>query len=200
MKQFFILIFILILTPSFFANDGSNKETKSKLELLEEFKNISINKKSEERFTKRQINGIILSAIVPGSGQSYLGNTVKGAAITIGFFGTGVYAMIAHNNMTGREDRIKVLTAEYNSKGTFIEAEAVWKKIEAERILRDEDYKRRQIFTFASLGVWLYNIIDVIFLTSDKGVDSFVFNSNDVKIDLASHGNYNGIALKLFLP
>lgn len=200
MKQFFVLIFILILTPSFFANGGGDKESKSKLELLEEFKNISVNKNSDERFTIRQIRGIILSSIVPGSGQSYLGSTLKGAAITIGFFGTGVYAMIAHNNMTGREDRIKVLTSEYNSKGTYLEAEAVWKKIEAEKILRDEDYKRRQIFTYTSIGIWLYNVIDVIFFTSDKGVDSFAINGNDIKIDLASHGNYNGIALKLFLP
>lgn len=200
MKQFFILIFILILTPSFFANGGSNKEIKSKLELLEEIKNISVNKNSEEKFTLRQIHGIILSAIVPGSGQSYLGNTLKGAAITIGFFGTGVWAMIAHNNMTGREDRIKVLTTEYNSKGTYLEAETVWKKIEAERILRDDDYKRRQIFTYTSIGIWIYNMIDVIFLTSDNGIDSFVLKNKDVQIDLASHGNYNGIALKLFLP
>lgn len=199
MKVLLIIILFFTFSPFSFSFNGETKESKSKLELLEEAKNISkIN--SENKFTTRKIRGIVLSTIIPGSGQSYLGNTIKGAAITIGFFGTGVYAIIAHNNMTGREDRIKVLTNEYNSKGSYADAEIVWRKIEAERILRDEDYKRRQIFTLTSLGIWLYNMIDIFFLTEDFGVDEFALKNKSWEIDVASAGSYNGIALKFFLP
>ena len=50
-------------------------------------------------------------------------------AITLAFYGTALAAIIAHNNAQGREDRIKVLTQEYNTKGNYNDAEKVWQTI-----------------------------------------------------------------------
>lgn len=151
-------------------------------------------------FTPRKIKATVLSSILPGSGQTYLGNELKGMAISISFFGTALAGIIAQNNASGREDRIKVLTQDYLTRGNYSDAEKVWQSILAEKAERDNDYKRRNIFTWLAVGVWVYNIFDVIFLTDDFGEGEFSLKNNPVGINLVSNNQFNGIELKINLP
>ena len=151
-------------------------------------------------FTPRKIKASILSTIVPGSGQTYLGNEIKGMALSLSFFGSALAGIIAHNNASGREDRIKVLTQEYISKGNYDDAEKVWQSILAEKSERDNDYKRRSIFSWLAVGVWIYNVIDVIFLTDDFGENEFSSNNKLFDINYFTRNDLNGIELKLTLP
>ncbi len=151
-------------------------------------------------FTPRRTRALIYSSLVPGSGQTYLGEELKGMALSIAFYGSALYAVIAHNNALGREDRIKVLTQEYKSKGNYNEAEKVWQSILSEKSLRDDDYKRRSIFSWLALGIWAYNVFDVLFLTGDEGEKEFSMNNSTLDVSFTSINYFNGIALKLNLP
>ena len=151
-------------------------------------------------FTPRRTRALIYSSLVPGSGQTYLGEELKGMALSIAFYGSALYAIIAHNNALGREDRIKVLTQEYKSKGNYNDAENVWQSILSEKSLRDDDYKRRSIFSWLAAGIWAYNVFDVLFLTGDEGEKEFSMNNSIIDISFTNINYFNGIALKLNLP
>lgn len=151
-------------------------------------------------FTPRKIRASVLSTIIPGSGQTYLGSELKGMAISLGFYGSFLAAVIAHNNSQGREDRIKVLTQEYKTKGNYADAEKVWQSILGEKVNRDNDYERRSLFSWISLGIWAYNLFDVIFLTDDLGETQFSQSNSQFDINIVSENDYNGVALKINLP
>lgn len=151
-------------------------------------------------FTPRRTKALIYSSLVPGSGQTFLGEELKGMALSIAFYGSALYAIIAHNNALGREDRIRVLTQEYKSKGNYNEAETVWQSILSEKSLRDDDYKRRSIFSWLALGIWAYNVFDVLFLTDDEGEKEFSMNNSAFDINFINSNYFNAIALKLNLP
>jgi hypothetical protein len=120
--------------------------------------------------------------------------------ISLAFYGTALTAIVAHNNAKGREDRIKVLTQEYITKGNYEDAEEVWKTILSEKENRDNDYTRRSIFTWCAVGVWVYNIVDVIFLTEDQGETDFASSNSQIELDIVGDNDFHGVALKLNLP
>jgi hypothetical protein len=197
-----LLIFILFGQP--LAGDKNKGEISSEIKtiyhLYEDLKILDEPGFFDVEFTSRKIKASILSTIVPGSGQTYLGHELKGMVISLGFYGTFLAAVIAHNNSQGREDRIKVLTQEYNTKSNYADAETVWQSILAEKANRDNDYQRRSLFSWLSIGIWAYNLFDVIFLTDDFGETEFSQNNSQFNINIVSQNDYNGVALKINLP
>lgn len=206
-KLFCISLFVLIFLSTNLIK-AVNKESsepaepapvKSKLELL------SAVKKAEPLFgfidlNSRRTKSIIYSTFVPGSGQTYLGNELKGIGFTVGFFGTALTAILAHNNMVGREDRIQALTQTYLATGDFKTAEQIWNQIKFEEGNRDNDHKRRQIFSYTALGVWILNMVDVIFFSEDFGADEFSSVDPGFNLNLSSAADLTGIELKFNLP
>ncbi|MEO8398579.1 MAG: DUF5683 domain-containing protein [Ignavibacteriaceae bacterium] len=180
-----------------------NKEKKSKLQLKEDF-NSPENLKSKPfiDFSSRFTKAAIFSALIPGSGQTYLGNSLKGIGFTLGFYGTAITAILANNNMIAREDRINVLIKDYKAAGNYNLANEIWQKIKFEEGNRDNDYDRRQVFTYTALGIWVLNMVDVLFFNEDQGKDEFSQNDKTSKFSLnfASKNEYNGVELKLILP
>lgn len=198
-----LLIILFYLPKDFCADINDNDEisvTKNRYELLNEFKNQEEHDFFDVDFTPRKTRALIFSSLVPGSGQTYLGSQLKGMGISLAFYGTALSAIIAHNNALGREDRIKVLTQDYNTKGNYNDAEKVWQTILGEKTDRDHDYNRRSLFSWTAAAVWVFNIIDVIFLTDDEGENEFSLNNSIFDLNLIAHNDYNGIALKLNLP
>ena len=65
---------------------------------------------------------------------------------------------------------------------------------------RDNDYDRRSIFSWLAVGVWVYNVFDVIFLTDDQGENEFSLNNPTIDLNLVTFNDFNGVALKLNLP
>jgi len=205
MKIFLItLITFFCFDLQTFASDKKNvnekHEVKNRHELLNDFKVQEEPGFWDVEFTPRKTKALIFSTFVPGSGQTYLGSELKGMGITLAFYGTALTAVIAYNNAQGREDRIKVLTQDYNTKGNYNDAEEVWQSILVEKEDRDNDYTRSSIFTWLAVGVWIYNVFDVIFLTDDQGENEFSLNYPMIDFDLVTHNDYNGVALKLNLP
>ena len=206
MKIFLTTLFIaFIFNQIVFCFDKNNNNVKSGVknhyQLLNDIRMQDDPEFFDVDFTPRKTKALVLSFLVPGSGQTYLGDELKGMGISLAFYGTALSAIIAHNNAQGREDRIKVLTQDYNTKGNYNDAEKVWQTILGEKENRDNDYDRRSIFTWLAVGVWLYNIVDVIFLTGDQGENEFSHNNNSIiNFNFMEHNNFNGIALKLNLP
>lgn len=198
------LLLIFILFGQSFAEDNNRREvsleTKTIYHLHQDLKLQDEPGFFDVEFTPRKIKASILSTIVPGSGQTYLGHELKGMAISLGFYGTFLAAIIAHNNSQGREDRIKVLTQEYNTKGNYADAEIVWQSIIAEKADRDNDYKRRSLFSWLSVGIWAYSLFDVIFLTDDLGETQFSQINSQFDLNIVSTDDFNGVALKINLP
>ena len=198
-----LLILSALLTNISFGGDGAKAgaEKKSKLDLLNEINNAEASAPFID-FSSRETRAAIFSAIIPGSGQTFIGHTWKGVGFTVAFYGTALTAILAHNNMIAREERIEVLTREYRSTGSFQAAQLVWDQILFEEGNRDNDHKRRQIFSYAALGVWVLNMVDIIFLTSDRGADEFALaeKNKTFNISLANNEDYTGVELKFILP
>lgn len=205
MKVFFItLLFTSVFNQYICAIDDKNENeqiiVKNHYELLSDFNKQEDAGFFDVDFTRRKVNALIFSSIVPGSGQTYLGSELKGMGISLAFYSTALTAIVAHNNAKGREDRIKVLTQDYITKGNYEDAEEVWQTILSEKENRDNDYTRRSIFTWCAVGVWVYNIVDVIFLTDDQGEGGFAQNNPPVELDIVGNHDFHGVALKLNLP
>lgn len=198
------VVLILFLTNIGLANDLNKGKEQSQIknhyELLNDLKQTDERDFFDVDFTPRRAKAAIFSTFVPGSGQTYLGDEIKGLGITLAFYGTALAAVIAHNNAQGREERIKVLTQEYNSKGNYNDAEKVWQSILGEKADRDNDYKRRSIFAWSAAVIWAFNVFDVIFLTDDKGENQFSMNNSSFELIAKAHNDFNGIELKLNLP
>jgi len=200
------LIVVIIFYQCIFSidkkkeNDKENSAVKNRYELFDDFKMLDEPGFFDVEFTPRRTKALIFSTLIPGSGQTFLGDEIKGMGISLAFYGTALAAVIAHNNSQGREDRIRVLTQDYNSKGNYNDAEKVWQTILAEKTNRDNDYDRRTIFTWLAVGVWVYNIFDILFLTNDQGENEFSQNNRVIDLNLAAYNDFKGVALKLNLP
>lgn len=202
MKLITLFSLIILSLGYSYGFDNLNREIqprKNYYELINDIKSSTTHNFFDMEFTARKTTALIISALVPGSGQTYLGEELKGMGISLAFYGTALTAVIAHNNAQGREDRLKVLTQEYNTKGNYNDAEKVWRSILSEKAERDNDYDRRTLFTWLAVGVWIYNIVDVIFLTSDHGENEFAADI-PLKLDFVSYILFNGVALKINLP
>ncbi len=201
MKFFITTLFLFstVFQIAFAEGNNSKIEHKTRLDLLSEFKSNSINLNPE--FTGRKISGIVFSTFIPGAGQYYLGEELKGTAFTLAFYGCAVAAVLANTNMTGRDDRIKVLTKDYLDSKDYYKSEAIWQTIQFEVNNRKWDYRRRQIYMYSAIGVWVLNMLDVIFITEDNGASDFVLNGKTFpKINLALDKDFSGVALQFNLP
>lgn len=201
--MFFPVLFVLFLLPTSFCKSGDNNvETKklSKLEILELMKQSQM--PSSDSFfdlNSRKTKSYIYSFFIPGAGQTYLGNSLKGAAFTIGFLGAGLGAVLNHNNFVAREERLENLSKDYLNAADFVSADRAWQELMNEKGNRDKDNDRRKYFAYATIGIWVLNIVDIILFNDDKGEDVFA-SSLPVRFAIESNGTYNGLALNFILP
>lgn len=188
-------LFVILFCGFSFA--GENEDRKlSKLDFIYAAKELP--SKPALELEGRNLYAFAISFFIPGGGQTFLGHHLKGAAITLGFYGTAVASIIAHNNFTGREDRIEVLTQEYKKASDFDEANFIWNEIKTEENNRKYDNQRRKIFGFTAAAIWVYNIVDILFFSEDQGED--IFSLIDENLNIINEAAYSGIALKINLP
>lgn len=149
----------------------------------------------------RASNSLIYSIVLPGAGHTYFGHELKGAAISVAYFGSIVTAILANNNFKAREERIEILTQEYLKADKFANADKIWSEIQTQKNYRDINERNRTIFTITAAAIWAYGIFDLIYFTDDIGDTSFSMNENSsVNLSAQLSGEYTGIALKINLP
>ena len=147
----------------------------------------------------RQIRAIVFSTLIPGSGQTYLGEQYKGIAFTLGFYGAGLMAVLSHNNFIGREDRITSLQNDYAAAGNFETANNLWNQIQFEKNNRDQDYKKRTVYSIVTLGILAANVVDIIWFSEDSGAKDFSLEllPDGGGTDLAGNAQLFGIRINL---
>ncbi len=134
--------------------------------------------------SKRKLTALTYSTFIPGAGQFYLGHKLKGAIFTLVAFGSLTTTIISHNNLVGANERLENLEIQYQSTLNWEKAEQIWQEMLQVKSDADRDYKRRNLFLKITIGVWIANIIDVLFFTSDKGAgDIFGFNGTTIEVE-----------------
>lgn len=180
MKLIIALLLALSAAGTLAAQSADSiSEKKSVSELLQDVKQ-QLPGQDTQVWTIRKMRATVLSGLIPGTGQTYLGQEYKGVGLTIGFAGATLAALLNHNNFTTREDRISNLFEDYESTSSYAAAEAIWQTIEQEKVSRDKDYSRRKYFSYAAIAIWVYNMVDIIYLTEDSGVEQFSVNTDPV--------------------
>jgi len=124
-------------------------------------------------WTERRVVATVLSAVIPGSGQSYLGHTEKGAAFTIVFFATSLTAILSENNVVGRNERLGELKLQYDESRSYVISDDIWSRMKETKRILDQEANRRDLYIKIAGAVWLANMVDMVFFTNDKGERTF---------------------------
>jgi hypothetical protein len=124
-------------------------------------------------WTERKIVGTILSVLIPGSGQTYLGHAEKGAAFTLATLACGLVTGLSENNVIGRNERILELKAQYQIATDYIGADSLWRKMVDTKSLLDNNVRRRDLFLKLTVVFWIANVVDVVLFSDDKGEKPF---------------------------
>ncbi|MBI3587029.1 MAG: hypothetical protein HY088_07870 [Ignavibacteriales bacterium] len=128
---------------------------------------------NQNPWTERKIISVILSTVIPGSGQTYLGHTEKGAAFTISTIASALIAGLSENNVIGRNERLDELKIQYGLSSSYIAADTTWSKMVSTKSILDKDIRRRDLFLKITAVLWIANLVDVIFFTDDSGEKAF---------------------------
>jgi TM2 domain-containing membrane protein YozV len=124
-------------------------------------------------WTERKIVGTILSVLIPGSGQTYLGHTEKGAAFTLATLACGLVTGLSENNVIGRNERINELKAQYHIATNYIGADSLWGQMVNTKSLLDDNVRRRDLFLKLTVVFWIANVVDIVLFSDDKGEKPF---------------------------
>jgi hypothetical protein len=178
-----LLVFILffLLCNSLFSGEKDKQNKLSYLELKEKFQERLTPGIIEPKFdlSGKKITGLIYSAIVPGVGQFYLGHQYKGAAFTILSLASLVTGLVTQNDVVAMNEKIESLEYDYSKSGTYAKANDVWVEMVACKTDADGYKKTRNLAYGIYAGLWTLNILDLLFLTPDKGSVDFSHNTND---------------------
>ncbi|MEX0735873.1 MAG: hypothetical protein WD182_00415 [Bacteroidota bacterium] len=124
-------------------------------------------------WTERKVVSVILSTVIPGSGQTYLGHMEKGAAFTIATIASALMAGLSENNIVGRNERLDELKVQYSAATSYIGTDTVWTKMVSTKDILDKDIKRRDLFVKVAIGLWVANMVDIILFSDDRGEKPF---------------------------
>lgn len=125
------------------------------------------------RWSERKLVGVVLSTIVPGSGQTYLGHQTKGALFTLGTLGSALVAGLSENSVIGRNERLDELKAQYATAVRYVDSEVLWRKMVETKEILDRNRRQRDRFVRIAAVLWVANIVDVLLFTDDEGEKTF---------------------------
>lgn len=124
-------------------------------------------------WSTRKARAVVLSTIIPGSGQSYLGHSTKGTILTLGFFGSGLITVLAENNTIGRNERLTELAALYGQSVNWELSDSYWKQMLETKDIQQKDVKRRDLFLKITAAFWVVSVVDAVFFSEDLGEQAF---------------------------
>jgi len=126
--------------------------------------------------SERRTTALLYSSLIPGSGQSMLGDTYKGVGITLTAFGSLLTSVISHNNFIARNERLDALEFQYVNAESWINAEYYYQEMRSAHDQMRRDKNRRDLFMVVTAVVWSLNIVDVLYNTEDQGESLFSLN------------------------
>jgi TM2 domain-containing membrane protein YozV len=143
---------------------------------------------TSQLFNQRKVTALVYSTFIPGAGQFYLGHKVKGVFFTLATFGSLVTTIVSQNNLVGGNERLENLELQYLNTMNWERADQLWQEMLQVKADIDKDYKRRNLFLGVTVGIWVANIIDVLFFTPDKGSGDIFGSIPEVRVSGAREG------------
>jgi len=125
-----------------------------------------------ERKPVSRRKAIIMSALFPGLGQLALEHQLRGGGLLASESVSLVIAFAANTNYDTELDKYNLTKAEYlalEHGGDYYDADRKWKDLENLREELDKWQRTRRISLIAAGAVYLYNLIDIVLLTSGGG-------------------------------
>lgn len=147
--------------------------------------------------SKRMRTALIMSVIVPGAGQTYLGHPTKGALLSFFALGSVVGAYVFQNDITSNNERMVDVEGKYLTATNYIDSDAQYRLL---LTLRNQSVRyrtKRNIFLGVAAAVWALNVADIIFYTPDKGREEMTMSSIRGRLDVVPLAN--GAALQFSL-
>lgn len=133
--------------------------------------------KKDHEMSTRRMNALLLSVVVPGAGQTMLGDTYKGVGFTLACFGSALTALISHNNFVARGERLDALEFQYATSTNWASSSITYGEMKESHDLWKQDRNRRNVFLVVSAVIWVANIADLLYNTEDKGETIFSQNA-----------------------
>ena len=124
-------------------------------------------------WSERKLTAVVLSTIIPGAGQSYLGHSTKGAVLTIGAFGCGLMSALSENNVIGRNERLHELESLYDQSNEWEISHSLWNQMTQTKQILDRDVKRRDLYLKLTAVFWAVSVMDIVLLSEDLGQEVF---------------------------
>lgn len=174
LKNLLLFCFILFVASVSSTKAGSSVSAAAEDTLQQQrIDSVAQETSNHNPWTERKTISVILSAVIPGSGQTYLGHTEKGAAFTIGTIASALIAGLSESNVIGRNERLDELKIQYGLSSSYIAADTIWTKMVSTKSILDKDVRRRDLFLKITAVLWVANLVDVIFFTDDAGEKTF---------------------------
>jgi len=129
--------------------------------------------KKAHEMTARRVNALLLSLVVPGAGQTMLGDPYKGVAFTLAYFGSALTALISQNNFVARGERLDALEFQYATSTNWVSSSITYGQMKESYDLWKQDRNRRNVFLVVSAVIWIANITDLLYNTEDRGEKIF---------------------------
>jgi hypothetical protein len=133
--------------------------------------------KNAHEMTTRRVNALLLSVVVPGAGQTMLGDPYKGVGFTLAYFGSALTALISQNNFVARGERLDALEFQYATSTNWASSNLIYGQMKESYDLWKKDRNRRNVFLVVSTVIWIANIADLLYNTEDKGEKIFSQNA-----------------------
>lgn len=134
---------------------------------------------SESLVLKSKIDATYRSLILPGWGQFYNGDKIKGvvfSVVEVGLFGTAVWM---HLLGAGKED-------DYKKTDCTDAGQECIDKVQKLKSEGEDYYKMRNYFIYGGAAVWLLNVLDAYL--SGKDFDSALKTSDNTYFHLSTDG------------
>ncbi len=134
----------------------------------------------ETELATRRTTALLYSIVLPGAGQTMLGETYKGVAISLAAYGSLLTTVISHNNFIARGERLDALEFQYANAASWVSADLIYDGMISTHKQLKQDQNRRDLFLIITAAIWTLNIVDVLYNTEDHGQTLF---SHDLRMN-----------------
>ena len=134
----------------------------------------------------RYRTAVLMSVIVPGTGQTFLGYSTKGAALSLLAISGLVGGYVFQSDITSNNQRSVDVQGKYSATGNYTDSDAQYRILVT---LRDQSKRyetRRNIFVGIAATAWALSIADILFYSEDLGGGDVASSAIRGSVDVVS--------------